>query len=93
MFHEATTLRVIDTISGMPVSGLRFFDVLTALDYIEHADPVCTSCGTRFSRASIHSITSTGGGWMLKFPHECKAKMSANADTNTTNAATNRAAA
>jgi hypothetical protein len=54
---------------------MRFFDVLAALDYIENADPVCSACGAQFTRASIHSITSTGGGWMLRFPHDCRVKM------------------
>jgi hypothetical protein len=73
MLHESSALRVVDTVSGLPVYGMRFFDVLAALDYIENADPVCATCGLHFTRASIHSITSSGGGWMLKFPHDCKA--------------------
>ena len=72
MFHEISALKVVDAVSKRPLSGIRFFNVLAALEYIEHADPVCAKCGTHFTRASIHSIMRAGGGWMLKFPHDCK---------------------
>jgi hypothetical protein len=79
MFHEATSLRVIDANSGLPLFAMRFFTVLAALDYLEHSTPTCTACGNSFHRASIHSISSNGnGGWQVRFPHDCKPNLAAN---------------
>ena len=72
MLHDSTSMRVIDTNSGLPLLGMRFFTVLAALDYLEHSTPKCTACGNRFDSASIHSISRCAGAWQVRFPHDCK---------------------
>ena len=72
MFHESTSLRVIDANNGVPLFAMRFFTVLAALNYLEHSTPQCTVCGSRFDRASIHSISNRAGAWQVRFPHDCK---------------------
>ena len=72
MFHESTSLRVIDANNGVPLFAMRFFTVLAALNYLEHSTPQCSVCGNCFDRASIHSISNRAGAWQVRFPHDCK---------------------
>ena len=72
MIRQSSTSRVIDSVTGQSLSTMTFANVLSVLDRIEHAEPVCTRCGTPCGSAAIHPVATKGGGWELQFPHECR---------------------
>jgi hypothetical protein len=73
MMQAASSMSVKDDGSGKLLLSMRFTGLADALDYLSHAQLVCSKCGKQFgARSTITMMNRGGASWELMLPHHCE---------------------
>lgn len=72
MMEAASSMSVMDDRNGKLLLSLRFTGLADALDYLSHAQLVCSACGKHFGARSTITMMNRGDSWELMLPHHCE---------------------
>lgn len=72
MMQAASSISVRDDLTGKLLLSMRFTGLADALDYLSHAQLVCSKCGKHFGARSTITMMNREDSWELMLPHHCE---------------------
>lgn len=72
MMEASSSMSVKDDRTGKLLLSMRFTEMADALDYLSHAQLICSICGKHFGARSTITMMNRGDSWELMLPHHCE---------------------